>query len=366
MWRVMVRPVRLLPPLLLVLLAAALPASADTVAGIERAWRDWFARHERAAGGLAVLHKGKVVHEATAGRLTTGTAVPLASLSKAVTAVCVANLIDRGKLDLETPLSRALARTFVRLGAPADERLPAVTIAQLLTHRAGYTRSSDDPDPTTGPLGKYLASATAKEPAFDAQMRLLLPRKLALAPGERYAYTNSVYLLLGAAIEEATGEPYESYCRQATLKPLGAAASAQLTPEWRILASYGGWSMTLADYGRFYQAFARDNPAIGAGLRRWMMSPAGKEVSAGVHYAFGTDVRPTGKDANFWHGGRWTFSLGNAYDGPLRASHSTWAVRYGNRDVNVVVYSEPATAGTMRGELDRALSAAVAAVRTWP
>jgi CubicO group peptidase (beta-lactamase class C family) len=361
---------RRLPFLLASAVLAALPAAfsarADTVAGIEQAWRDWAARHERVAGGIVVLHKGKVVHQAATGRLTPATAVPLASLSKAVTAVCIAGLVDRGRLGLEMPLSQALARTFARLGAPADERLLGVTIAQLLTHRAGYTRSSDDPDPTTGPLGKYLGSATAKEPAFDAQLRLLLPRRLALGPGERYAYTNSVYLLLGVAIEEATGEPYESYCRQAVLAPLGASASAELTPEWRILASYGGWSMTLADYGRFYQAFARDNPAIGPASRRWMMSPSGKQVAEGVHYGFGTDVRPIGNDANFWHGGRWTFSLGNAYDGPLRASHATWAVRYGNRDVNIVVYTEPATAGPMRGELDRALSAAVAAVKSWP
>ena len=352
--------------LLVLALLATTPAHADTVAGIEKAWRDWFARHERTTGGIVVLHKGKVVHEATAGRLTTAASVPLASLSKAITGVCTATLIQQGKLGFETTVGQALRSTLARLGPPADERVRGVTIGQLLTHRAGYSRSSDDPDPTTGPLGKYLASATAKDPAADAQLRLLLPRKLALRPGERYAYTNSVYLLLGAAIEEATGQAYESYCRQAVLAPLGAAASAQLTPDWRILWSYGGWTMSLADYGRFYQAFARDNPILGADVRRWMMSPAAKEVGDGYHYGLGTDVRPGGGDAIFWHGGRWTFSLGNAYDGPLRASHSTWAVRWGNRDVNVVVYTEPATAGPMRGELDRALSAAVAAVKRWP
>ena len=104
-------------------------------------------------------------------------------------------------------------------------------------------------------------------------MKWVLRRRLPLAPGERFAYTNAAYLMLGAVVEEASGQDYESYCRNTLLATLGVRGAA-LDPAWRILASYGGWRMPLADYGRFYQAFAANNHAIGpaapiTALARW-------------------------------------------------------------------------------------------------
>jgi CubicO group peptidase (beta-lactamase class C family) len=85
------------------------------------------------------------------GQEAVGAPVPVASLSKAVTAVCVAGLIERGRLSFETPLSQALARTMMRVGQPADPRLSAVTISQLLVHRAGL----DKKDIANAPLADY-------------------------------------------------------------------------------------------------------------------------------------------------------------------------------------------------------------------
>lgn len=255
-------PVLILAPILAVLLAAAaLPARAETVADIEAAWRGWMTKSGRTTGGLAVMHRGRLAHQAVMGVEAAGNAVPLASLSKAVTGVCVAGLIDRGRLAFDTPLSQALARTFARLGPPADPRMQGVTIGQLLAHRAGFDRS-DGGDPVTDRLATYLRTATATRPSIDEQMKWVLRRRLPLTPGERYSYTNATYLMLGAVIEEASGQDYESYCRNTLLAPLGVRGAA-LDPAWRILSSYGGWRMPLGDYGRFYQAFAATNPAIG-------------------------------------------------------------------------------------------------------
>ncbi|MDP1837354.1 MAG: serine hydrolase domain-containing protein [Reyranella sp.] len=355
--------------LALLLAAAAVPAQAETVADIEAAWRGWMVKSGRTTGGLAVTHGGRLVHQAVMGGEAVGNAVPLASLSKAVTGVCVAGLIDRGKLAFDTPLSQALARTFARLGAPADPRMPGITIGQLLVHRAGFDRS--DGDPVTGRLATYLRTATATRPSFDEQMKWLLRGRLPLAPGERYAYTNATYLMLGAVIEEVSGQGYESYCRNTVLTPLGVRGAA-LDPEWRILASYGGWRMPLGDYGRFYQAFAANNqaknPVIGPSARRWMMSPDGKQMGGGVHYGLGTMVRPTPGGGNFWHWGGWVFTLDNAFDGHLNTSYATFAVRLSALDVNMVVYMTPyrGDADATRNELDNALGAAARKVTRWP
>src|SRR5713226_5199310 len=89
-------------------------ARAQTVDGVEQAWRAWMAKYGESSGGLVVLHAGQPVREAAVGRSVVGAPVPLASLSKAVTAVCIAGPIERGRLSFDTPLSQALAGTLVR------------------------------------------------------------------------------------------------------------------------------------------------------------------------------------------------------------------------------------------------------------
>lgn len=345
-------------------LAAMLPAQAQTVDGVDQAWRAWMAKYGRRTGGLAVIHGGQPVLQAAMGRLAVGAPVPLASLSKAITGVCIAGLIDRGQLSFDTPLSQALARTFARIGGPADPRMASVTIGQLLSHRAGFGPKLDT---ANGPLGSYLIDNTARRTAFDTQLKWVISRELPLAPGTHYAYSNAAYLILGAVIEETSGRDYEGYCRETVLLPLGARDAA-LDPAWRILSSFGGWRMPLADYGRFYQAFALGNPAIGPVARAWMMSPDGKRVGGGVHYGLGTFVRPTRVGGgNFWHWGAWTYTLAGAHDGPLRASYSSFAVRWGDIDTNIVVHTEPALGeGGGQGELDRTLREAAHAVTRWP
>src|SRR5215475_7403272 len=296
-------------------------ADAQTVDTIEQDWRGWMAKYNK-SGSLAVLHAGHPARQAGIGE-GANTPVPLASLSKAITAVCIAGLIERGRLSFDTPLSQALARTLVRVGPPADPRLAAVTVSELLVHRAGFAAKQDV---ANAPLADYLRHNTARRTAFDAQLKWILRIKLASPPGTRYAYSNAGYLILGAIVEEASGRDYESYCRETVLVPLGAR-DADLDPAWRILSSYGGWRMPAADYGRFYQAFAVGNPAIGPRARAWMMSPDGKRVGGGVHYGLGTFVRPLANGgAKFWHWGAWTYELRGAYDGTLSASYSAFAV----------------------------------------
>jgi CubicO group peptidase (beta-lactamase class C family) len=347
--------------LLLLLAGVAGPARSQTVDGIEHAWRGWMSKHARKTGGLAIIHGDRLVREAAMGQEAAGAALPLASLSKAVTGVCIAGLIERGRLSFDTPLEQALARTLARVGQPADQRLLSVTVSELLVHRAGFR------DDVNAPLAAYLRDHTARRTAFDAQLGWILRRPLASAPGSRYSYSNAGYLILGAVIEEASGRDYESYCRDSVLTPLGVR-DAGLDPAWRIMASYGGWRMPLKGYGRFYQAFAPGNPAIGPIARAWMMSPKGKQVGGSVHYGLGTFVRPTrGGEANFWHWGAWTYDLRRARDGALRASYSAFAVRLGDIDVNMAVHITPNIGrGGGQGELDGALGEAARAVRGWP
>ncbi len=350
--------------ILTAILFLALPGAASRAQGveeIEQAWRGWMEKTQRTRGGLVVVRAGQPVGEAVTGRLSPGAAVPYASLSKAITGVCIATLVERGTLSFETAVSQALARTLRRIGQPVDPRLLHVTISELLVHRAGFGPAIG----SDGDLANWLRRNSGGRTAFDEQLRWLFARRLHYAPGERFEYSNASYLMLGAIIEEAAGQPYERYCRESVLLPLGAR-DAMLDPPWRILSSYGGWRMPLTQYGRFYQAFAPNNPAIGPRARAWMMSPEGKQVGGGAHYGLGTFVRPTPRGGgNFWHAGAWSYDLANPHDGPIHTSYATFAVRLGALDVNMVSFAEPRQERG-DGELDGLLGAAARRVKRWP
>src|SRR5262245_36374250 len=127
---------------LLLLLSAPLGAQDGTVEAIDAAFTQWMTQYGVPRGTLAVAHGDHLVVVRGYGGLRGEGRVLIASLTKPITAVCIATLIQQGKLRLDSTLGEWLPR---RYGEPRDPRLLKVTVAQLLTHRAGFSRREDDP-----------------------------------------------------------------------------------------------------------------------------------------------------------------------------------------------------------------------------
>src|SRR5713101_6751502 len=162
--------------------------------------------------------------------------------SKTITGACIATLIRDRKLAFDTPLSTSLAKFFAAHGKPVDPRAAGVTIAQLLTHRAGFSGNADDNDvATVRKLVAYLRENSARQPPKPELLITAFKTPLPHQPGSDFVYSNTGYLVLGAIIEEATGKPYLSYCREAVLAPLGV--TGDFDPDWQVLGAYGGWRM---------------------------------------------------------------------------------------------------------------------------
>src|SRR4051812_34947021 len=66
--------------------------------------RDWMAEHQVPAASLAATKNGKIVATVGFGGMQATSPARIASLSKAITAVCVARLIDEGRLSFNAPL----------------------------------------------------------------------------------------------------------------------------------------------------------------------------------------------------------------------------------------------------------------------
>lgn len=134
------------------------------------------------------------------------TRLPIASLSKPITASVVRRLVVQGRLHLDT----AAISLLPELRTLPDPRASRITVRHLLQHTSGLDQSAGDPMFHAGaPIGCRGAIAAS------------LSRRLETPPGTRMRYSNTGYCLLGEIISRATGESYEI----ATRRLLGELAS---------------------------------------------------------------------------------------------------------------------------------------------
>jgi CubicO group peptidase (beta-lactamase class C family) len=130
--------------------------------------------------------------------LTPDTPLRVASVSKAVVAIGVMRLVEAGKLDLDSDVSRWLGW---RLRHPGFPDTP-VSLRQLLSHTSGI---GDGPG-YNFPLGDRLQDRLADH--------------WAAAPGTRFAYANLNYGIIASVMEAATGERFDRLMTRLVLAPL--------------------------------------------------------------------------------------------------------------------------------------------------
>jgi CubicO group peptidase (beta-lactamase class C family) len=351
------------PMIALAALAVPTATAAQTVRPVfGEAVKAWAAQHRVKRAFVVVRRDGRTVYQAGFGGSDPNAPVHLASLSKAITAACIATLIRDGKLGFDTPVAAALAK-FIATHEPVhDPRLAQVTVAQLLTHRAGFA-TGDDEDPATGRnLDRYLATNTSRAPPKPSLLAGTLRAKLARVPGADYAYGNAAYFVLGAIVEEASGRPYASYCRDAVLKLVGA--TGDLEPAWRVSAAMGGWRMRAQDYLRFLDLFAASDARLGTAAKAWMLDSTGKAVpfDATAWYGLGTLVRKAEHGTDVWHWGSWDYWPDKGERGTVRTSFAAYAARLADGTA-WFVHAEPRVEeGAPRQALERALHEAHRAV----
>ena len=133
----------------------------------------------------------------------------LGSITKQFTAVAVLQLAENGKLKLEDPVKTHYA------DAPAA--WDKITIHHLLNHTSGIKSY-------TGLPGFFAKQSRDRRTPTEI-VKLTQDMPLDFEPGEKFAYNNTGYVLLGAVIEKASGQSYESYLRQNIFEPLGMADS---------------------------------------------------------------------------------------------------------------------------------------------
>ena len=168
--------------------------------------------------GLALVGKdGKVVFERAYGLsdrehhlpFTLDSLVSIGSITKQFTAAAILKLEMEGKLKVEDSITRFFA------DVPEDKR--AITIHELLTHTAGL---DSDFAGDYEPVGR------------DEYVKRILSSKLRSTPGSEHFYANSGYSLLGAIVEIASQQGYETYLQKHLFEPAGMRETGYRIPKW--------------------------------------------------------------------------------------------------------------------------------------
>lgn len=133
--------------------------------------------------------------------------IHLGSCTKAMTATMIGTLIDDGKLSFQS----TIAQVFPKQAARLHRDFQAVTLSQLLTHRAGL--------PANGPWWQ-LAGKTTTEKRRDLLTRMM-SEPPQTPPGSRFGYSNVGYALAGLMAEQVSGESWETLMRRRLFEPLG-------------------------------------------------------------------------------------------------------------------------------------------------
>jgi CubicO group peptidase (beta-lactamase class C family) len=152
-----------------------------------------------------------------AAPVTLTTRFDTASITKLFTAVAALQLVDQGRLDLDTPIVDVVDLT-------ASAISPVVTVRQLLTHTSGIADDADEE------AGEDYEALWADKPCYSViQTRDWLPqfahKPAVFPPGDGCRYCNVGYILVGLAIEAVTGVDYRDHVRGAVFGRADMAAS---------------------------------------------------------------------------------------------------------------------------------------------
>jgi len=312
----------------------------------------FLAKHGVPGASIAITNGSKIVYSKGFGvadietrtRVTPMNLFRIASLSKPITAVAILQWVEQEKLKLEDKVFSLLDFNveIKAAGEAFDARLWDITIEQLLQHRGGWDR-----DKSFDPMFQSVRFAEQQGTPSPASQRdvivSMLSQRLDFEPGERYAYSNFGYCLLGRVIEKIAGESYESYVQSHVLKPLGISRmrigatqfQGRAEDEVRyyakgksksvfqadlgedVLPAYGAWYLEAMDSHGGWIASAEDLVLFSAAFDDWDHCPilsrrsiesvhAVPSIPPGndAYYTFGWNNRmdASGK-ANYWHTG---------------------------------------------------------------
>ncbi len=171
-----------------------------------------FFSKNRPGASVIVKKKGEVLFRRGYGLADLEHTIPIepdmvfriASLTKQFTAVLIMQLVEQGKISLDDEI--------IKFFPPYLTQGNKVTVTHLLTHTSGIKNFHELDD-----FQEHLH----KDFTLLEMIDRFKNEPLDFTPGERYRYSSSGYLVLGAILEKVTGKTYEENLKEKIFIPLG-------------------------------------------------------------------------------------------------------------------------------------------------
>lgn len=182
---------------------------------------------------LAVIRNGKIIKTGYYGLANIQDSIPVSnktvftinSITKAFTGVAVLQLVEAGKLKLNSPISQYLT--------DLPESWKAVTVQQLLSHTSGIPDMVDEEE------------AVMIAPTIDKVWNMVLKMPNDFRPGEKFSYNQTNYFLLGRIINKLSGMSFQEFITQEQLQKVGM--------EKTIRSGFGATKELVANSANSYQ-----------------------------------------------------------------------------------------------------------------
>lgn len=217
--------------------AAAGPGAPDD-AGLRSVLRSALA--QGAPGAMVRVDDAGTVHQlsegvadrATGRAITTADRFRVGSVTKSFSAVVLLQLVDEGKLSLDTPVNTYLP------GLLPDDR---ITVRHVMSHRSGLYDYTNDMFAQTVP---GFESVRNKVFSYQDLVRLSLKHALTNAPGAAYSYSNTNFVVAGMLIEKLTGNPVATEYQNRVFGPLGLTDTSYVHPGTAIAGTHANGYLT--------------------------------------------------------------------------------------------------------------------------
>lgn len=156
---------------------------------------------------IALVDDQKIVYSQAYGDATKESLFRVGSISKLFNAVSIMQLVEKGQIDLDAPLSRYAGAKWGVNPFPGG---PEPTLRQVLCHRSGLPREAS--------CGGYF---DGEQPSLDATIDSMIDCPLATAPNAKTRYSNIGIALSGWIGAKVANQSFESLQREQLLSPLG-------------------------------------------------------------------------------------------------------------------------------------------------
>lgn len=211
--------------------------AANKLAEIEALVDTYVSKYDIPAINLGIVIDGKssfinrgVYHRNSDRKVDNESVFQLGSVSKMLTGIVMANLINEGKINLKESIVSYLP---TELSRKTLDKLRPITVRDLLHHRSGLPRSSKLILKNKKGNDAYLHGYTEEDFMKDLDKLKVKP-----APGEKFRYSNFAYGLLGYIAERVSEMSYEQLLQKYLSQEYSMTNTSTKTPTENLVQPY--------------------------------------------------------------------------------------------------------------------------------